>query len=254
MSNVYYFSYFRETLVAFLPFAAVAVALFWMAKSVELPKHKSWHPPSTPPGDLFAPIRETDPTFTWEAFRARAIAAYVVIQRARMVRQPAMAREWMTPRLFVGLSNSIRFVEAGRVARTIAPITVTRIEPVRVLSKDDHFLFDVRILGQTSRDAYDVIMGAESEPVFTSAAEDLACIDEIWTFRRKIGAQTSPDVSNLCCPNCGAPVRRPNAENCEYCGRSLNRVVDEWKAAMFAPTQFMNLPEENMQPSEAEAT
>jgi hypothetical protein len=246
----------REALVTFLPFAAVDLALLWIViwAAGQRRNQKTGDPASAPPEDLFAPIRETDPTFTWEAFRARAIAAYVVIQRARMVRQPAMAREWMTSQLLVGLSNSIEFIEAGRVARTLAPITVTRIEPVRVLSKSDHFLLDVRILGQTSRDAHDVIMGLGPEPVSASATEDLVHIDEIWTFHRKIGAQTSPDVSGLRCPNCGAPVRRPNAENCEYCGRSLNRVVDEWRAAMLAPTQFMLPPDEHVSLPEAEAT
>jgi hypothetical protein len=249
-------SYLPEALGVFLLFVAADLALLWIAMWVDKQelKHEAGDPASTPPGDPFSPIRETDPAFTWEAFRARAIAAYVVIQRARMVRQPAMAREWMTPQLFVGLSNSIEFIEAGRVARTLAPITVTRIEPVRVLSKDDHFLLDVRIIGQTSRDAHDVIMGVGFEPMSASATEDLACIDEIWTFHRKIGAQTSPDVSSLRCPNCGAPVRRPNAENCEYCGRSLNRVVDEWKAAMFAPTRFMHAPGGGAPSPEAEAS
>jgi hypothetical protein len=225
---------------ALIPFVIWAFAIYLILKAANGRLRRTTARGAAPASmDILAPIRETDPTFTWEAFCARATAAYQVVQRARMVQQPDIAREWVTPQLLTGLENAITFRGHNHVQRMLAPITVTGIGPVRVTTGGNDLLFDVRIVGRTSRSAANAILGVEDsrdESMLSNEAD----VDEIWTFRRKVGAQTTPEFSATACPSCGAPVKNPHAEACEYCGRVLRRVADDWTVAMVAPAPFVH--------------
>jgi hypothetical protein len=212
-------------------------------------------PPATPlvTGDVFAGIRRSDPTFTWEAFCARAAAAYEVVQRARMVGQPEMARKFMTSELLTGFDNAEVFHAGDGASRTLAPIDLVRIEFVRASQRHDYSLIAVRILGRTTVAGRNAILGEQTSDLGARPTAS-ADVDEVWTFKRAIGAVTMPSISDERCPSCGAPLEDAHATNCGYCGMLTRpHVEDDWNVTMvalssiaLAPGAYLSLTESEL--------
>lgn len=189
--------------------------------------------------DVLAPIRQGDPGFTWEAFCARALPVYEVTQRARMVRQPGMARGFVTAELMRGLENAAACAASAGATRSLVPVRVTGIGPVSVGLRGERRTLTVRVVGETSTASRDAVLGGTGMPWDEAYAAATVLIDEMWTFERDMGAQTAPLAAMRACPHCGAPVRDPYSGVCGYCRSALRPGADDWRASRIEPTPGM---------------
>lgn len=189
-----------------------------------------------PEADVLEPIRETDPAFTWEAFHPRVLAAYKVIQRARMVKQPNLATKWVAPAQLIGLENEAAHAKRAGISRTVAPIEVTRAKAMRVRSDGSSFFLDVRIVAETTLLGRRALMNETTAGLFEQDDAPVK-IDEMWTFCRPIGSQTATQPADPGhCTHCGAPIGASSAGDCPYCGKALAEA--DWLVSAIAPTDF----------------
>lgn len=188
--------------------------------------------------DILAPVRRTDPAFTWDAYSARVLAAYEAIQRARMVKQPNLAREWITPALLVGLQNEEAYAQRAGVNRTVVPIRVTQLQPRLVRSDGSNFFIDTFIVGDTTTLGYKALASIPESEIYLFERDDASVqISEVWTFCRPIGSLTATGpVDPRHCSHCGAPVEDPHAVSCPYCGEEI-RYAD-WLVSAIAPADL----------------
>lgn len=222
-------------MLGFFVFAtAVPIALVWWLRS----SSGAPLPSQAPEADFLEPIRRTDPAFTWDAFRARALSAHAVVQRARMVKQPNLAQAWVTEAQLAGLENEAAYAARTGAQRTVAPVTVTQIGPRSIRTNGTEHLLDTRIVSETTAVGYGALMNISDAESLPAQANGLLSIDEIWTFSRPIGAQTPSQPSgSRHCAHCGAPVDEPGAVSCPYCGEVLH--ASDWLVAAIAPTDFL---------------
>jgi hypothetical protein len=217
-----------------LVLVAVITAVLWRVS----PPRAAAPPQVVPKSDVFGPVRQTDPGFSPEAFGARVHAVYAVVQRARMVRQPNLARKWVTPVQLAGLEKEAGHARLFGIDRTVAPVRVTRMRATHVRSDGSAFFVNVQIVAETTRlgrralttDPLAGLLGQDDAPME---------IDETWTFCRPIGALTAMQtVQPGRCAHCGAPVDDSSTTACPYCGQALRNA--DWLLSDIVPTDFLS--------------
>jgi len=221
-------------------FAVMMYAFYLASKASKTPVRKPPRAFQRPAPDYFAAVKATDPAFTWEGLCARAVSAYQVIQRARMVRQPKTAAHWVTPELLAGLENDSAFSASHDVDRTLAPITMGPITARNVRSDGSEFHIDLQMSGLMPRRVRDAIFGIAEPRIADELMDKQVLISEIWTFSRPIGSTTGAKVPDgfSHCPHCGAPVEDPRVARCQYCDQSLYDGAGDWMVSEITPIEL----------------
>lgn len=198
------------------------------------------HIPASTPAHMVAVapldlIAQTDPEFTWDAFATRARSAYEVIQRARMLHRPTVAKGFVSEQMREGLTAELTgepFVSPG----LLRAIPIERLDPVRVESAGHMHRLTVRIVGRAGRRAASALWDRPIElGVDPVDIDGTVTVDEEWVFERPIGAHSSPPLSVVRCPYCGGPVKDTLALKCDFCGHALRQANDDWLVSAIEP-------------------
>jgi len=171
-----------------------------------------------------ASLRDADRDFAWDAFQARAQAAFLALQSAWCNQNLDAGRAFLSPGAYFTWRAQLETMLAERRKNVMENIQVHAIQPIQVVHGRVFDDLTVRIQASAADFEVDetgrIVFGDRTPRPF---AED-------WTFQRCVGAATSnkPGTLENTCPRCGAPVSLNQIGECRYCKAAVTSGKFDW--------------------------
>ena len=172
-------------------------------------------------------VREIDPLFSAESFKAFAKEVFIKLQTSWSERKWEGIRPFETNELFEQHSKQLQQLIDAKQINVMDRICVreTALNSFRVDG-------DKEILIMTLKSAAkDYIIEEESKKVVQGDPNKDVYMIYTMTFMRKAGVKTKEGTdkkSTTNCPNCGAPTKITSAGKCEYCGSIITTGEHDW--------------------------
>lgn len=169
--------------------------------------------------DERAAFERAHPEFEWNGFTNRVREIAFELQEAWSSRDWEKVRPLESESLFQMHRYWIDAYKAQRLRNIVDDFTVSRIEPVKVITDAFYEAITVRVWAQ-GRD-YTI----DENGKVVGGARTLRRWSEYWTFIRTRGGATRVVDK---CPNCGAKLAAGATGICEYCGGKLTAGTFDW--------------------------
>ncbi|MCR9197255.1 MAG: TIM44-like domain-containing protein [Planctomycetaceae bacterium] len=175
-------------------------------------------------------IQQRDPDFTLDVFLRRVRNAFVATQRAWSEQDLRSCRAFISDGVRERFELYIAMQKAENIRNRMEHVQVVDAEVVTITT-DEHFdTIHVRITGSAISYDEDLTSGRRVGGASASAPIEFT---EIWSFSRRPGVATNPEVSLLQgrCPNCGGPVDIVDKAQCPHCQAAINSGQYDWVLA-----------------------
>lgn len=182
--------------------------------------------------DGLGSLSQRDPGFQLAALLARARSTVERVNLAWSDGDMARARGLISDAVYVRFRTQLRLLAAQGVRNRVGDFTVLAAEAVAVESDNDWDTVHVSVRAR-ARDL-DLPAGLnDAQAAARLAAAPLDSFAEIWSFARRVGAQTLAAGGALegRCPECGAAVPPAETVRCEYCRAVVNSGTHDWVLA-----------------------
>ncbi len=182
-------------------------------------------------------IKERIPDFNEVAFMDRVNSVFFEIQHAKMKKDLASVRQYLTEGYFNKFKFTINQLAAEHKLLLIKDLFVRKISIIKFKQEDNINAITVRIDASMTEALVD-----EKNPskVYSGSLQTPKSISELLIFvKDDSGEITSKVQSSVKCPVCGAPVKPDADNNCEFCGaRIMTRTTEnEWLLSDIRPVQ-----------------
>jgi predicted lipid-binding transport protein (Tim44 family) len=171
-----------------------------------------------------ATIKQADPAFDSETFRARAQQAFFALQQAWQDRDLTASKAFMSPGLYLGWSSQVQQLIELHKKNVLEGLRADGIDVVKVIHGQAFDDVTVRMTATCADYEVDdrtgkLIFGSRSPSQFV----------EYWTFQRSVGTQTTGrSILDKVCPNCGAPLEINQVGECRYCKAAVTSGRFDW--------------------------
>jgi predicted lipid-binding transport protein (Tim44 family) len=171
-----------------------------------------------------ARLHSADPTFSIEAFRVRARAAFGSLQDAWCTQNLDAARAFLSPGAYFAWRAQLETMAVEGRRNVVEHLQVHNIEPLRIVHGRVFDDLTVRIAASSAD--YDV--DRDGRIVFGDRT--VRPFVEEWTFQRSVGTATTnkPGTLENTCPCCGAPVALTQLGECRYCKAAITSGKFDW--------------------------
>jgi tellurite resistance protein len=177
-------------------------------------------------------LKLKDPQFELAPFLDRAKRLFIDMQRAWQKRDLSSVRPHMSDATFQRLTVQLKLMQEQGIRDSLADIQVPDLQLIGLDQSEWFDTIRIRIKAQM-RDVDVPANATESEALQAARSAPLESFTEVWSFVRKPGAQTKigEDLYQGKCPNCGAPFRGGETNNCEFCKAVVNSGNYDWTLA-----------------------
>ena len=146
----------------------------------------------------FGAIKDSDPNFSVEGFKARVAEMFLALHAAEKAGDLAPAKRFLDPALYRRLAPTLA---GGPATRNAASVTaVADVRPTTARHDDGLDLVRTTVVGTRPGE----------QPLV-----------EYWELVRVRGAMSKPEMTIFKCPNCGAPIDTDDPSRCAYCDTRL---------------------------------
>lgn len=168
-------------------------------------------------------FEKNNPNFGWGPFQSRAHLIFNELQAAWSTLDWERARPHETDNLFQMHQYWIEAYKRQGLRNVLDQATVTAMQPVKI--QEDAFYNSITL--RIGAEGYDYTVD-ESGRVITGSKTNLRRWSEYWTFIRNRSAKPAAAMTDLSCPNCGAPLKVNNAGVCQFCGGKITSGEFDW--------------------------
>jgi len=181
-----------------------------------------------------ANLQVSDPAFAWDAFQARAQAAFLALQDAWCRQNLDAGRGFLSPGAYFTWRAQLETLAAEGRRNVMENLDVRAITPVQVVHGRVFDDLTVRITAAAADFEIDrdgkIVFGDRTVRPFT----------EDWTFQRSVGVATSqkPGTLENTCPSCGAPVSLNQIGECRYCKAAVTSGKFDWVVSRIEQEDF----------------
>lgn len=175
-------------------------------------------------------IQQRDPDFTLDVFLRRVRNAFAATQKAWSEQDLRSCRAFISDGVRERFELYIAMQKAENIRNRMKNVQVIDAEVVTITT-DAHFdTIHVRITGSAISYDEDLTSGRRVGGATATAPIEFT---EIWSFSRRPGVATNPEVSLLQgrCPNCGGPVDIVDKAQCPHCQAAINSGQYDWVLA-----------------------
>jgi len=171
-----------------------------------------------------AQLCATDPSFSMEAFKVRAKAAFRALQEAWSSQNLDAGRAFLSPGAYFAWRAQLETLASEGRRNVLENLTVLRIDPVQIVHGRVFDDLTVRI----SASAADFEIDKDNRIVFGDRT--VRSFTEDWTFQRSVGVTTPQKAGTLenTCPGCGAPISLNQIGECRYCRAAVTSGKFDW--------------------------
>jgi len=171
-----------------------------------------------------AGLRTTDPSFSIDAFQARAKTAFLALQDAWCRQNLDAGRAFLSPGAYFTWRAQLETMAAEGRRNVMENLSVLRIDPMQIVHGRVFDDLTVRV----SASCADFEVDKENRIVFGDRT--VRSFTEDWTFQRSVGVATmeKPGTLENTCPSCGAPIALNQIGECRYCKAAVTSGKFDW--------------------------
>ena len=170
-----------------------------------------------------AAFEQSDPSFSWADFQARARLIFNELQAAWSLLNWERARPHETDSIFQMHRYWIDAYQRQGLRNALDKCQITAMQPVKI--KVDAFYNSITL--RIFAEGYDYTVDKNGR-IVAGSNKNLRRWSEYWTFIRNSKAKPGPARADLNCPNCGAPLKINATGICEFCGGKITSGEFDW--------------------------
>lgn len=172
--------------------------------------------------ERFDALQTRDPSFTFDAFRARVDMIFEELQGAWSERNWTRARPFTSDRLFQDWAHWMQLYKEEHARNAIEQPRIARLELCDV---ESDVYFD-SITARLHASCIDYTISDDGKLLGGNKTAEKP-FSEYWTLIRGAGAKGSPSAQKTC-PQCGADLKINMAGRCEYCQAEVTSGKFDW--------------------------
>ena len=170
-----------------------------------------------------AAFEKNNANFSWGKFQARARLIFDELQQAWSTLDWDRARPHETDNLFQMHQYWIDAYKRQNLRNMLDQCKITAMQPVKI--KEDAFYNSITL--RIGAHGYDYTVDQNGR-VVSGSKTSLRTWTEYWTFIRNRTAKPVASMTELNCPNCGAPLKVNTAGVCQFCGGKITSGEFDW--------------------------
>ncbi len=198
---------------------------------------RSEAPPVRIDDQSFALLRESDPSFSKQAFASRVSNMFVQLQKAWTDKDWKRVRPFEHDQIFHMHNEQLnRLIEIGQT-NVIEEINVIDTQLERY-EQDGPYEYISAILRARFKD---YVVDDETGKVIKGFPDHPIVMTYRWKLMRRRGTKTpDAEVNVTQCPNCGANMSIAQNGICEYCGSEVTKGTFDWVLTQIQPLRQEN--------------
>jgi len=214
------------SVVIFIIVAVVVIRFLRSAKQQQGGGQNVYQAAVEEPGLPLETLKQKDPNFNEQVFLEKIANNYIQMQNAWQDKKWEPMRAIMTDALYNQMARQLQALIDAKQTNHVERIAVLETRIVRYAVEGDNDVLVVRVSTRITDYTTDDRTGAL---VSGSTTRELFMVYD-WKLTRQKDMKTleQPTMSEISCPNCGAPLNINHTGKCPYCGTVVTLSDHDW--------------------------